>query len=344
MYVDTLDHFAGVAEKKAGLLRNNPSSFFIGSMMAGAYVGLGIILIFTLGTFVDPSVRKLAMGGALGDGLPLVPPTRQRLEAMLAAVAAPHQSHGQVPCLLGELTAATVAYNCVLAGCQAAELAVVLTAAEACLEPCFNLLGILTTTGAPAVATKHVLEEKVGVFPPDEQRLCEELREIYSPETLAKVKRCLPDGDLTFCHNDTYHGNIMKLHSGEIKLLNFEFSCLNHKAYDFSNPFAETVMRHQQPDYPYFRIAEPEFGDRELSTLINFYLDNADFETSEAREIEFQKLLQDAKHMLPMSDYKYAMAALPLAVEPIQKIRFIPYAHQRFARFLRAYEQRFGGA
>jgi len=44
-----------------------------------------------------------------------------------------------------------------------------------------------------------------------------------------------------------------------------------------------------------------------------------------------------------MSDYKYAMAALPLAIEPIQKIRFIPYAHQRFAKFLRAYEQRFGG-
>jgi ethanolamine kinase len=191
---------------------------------------------------------------------------------------------------------------------------------------------------------KHVLEEKFRAFPPNEQRLCEELREIYSPETLAKVKRCLPDGDLTFCHNDTYHGNIMKLDSGEIRLLDFEFSCLNHKAYDFSNPFAETVMRHQQPDYPYFLIAEPEFGDRELGTLINFYLDNAEFESSEAREKEFQKLLQDTKHMLLLSDYKYAMAALPLAIEPIQKIRFIPYAHQRFARFLRAYEQRFGDA
>jgi hypothetical protein len=46
--------------------------------------------------------------------------------------------------------------------------------------------------------------------------------------------------------------------------------------------------------------------------------------------------------MLIMSDYKYAMAALPLAIEPIQKIRFIPYAHQRFAKFKRAYKQRFG--
>lgn len=124
---------------------------------------------------------------------------------------------------------------------------------------------------------RHVLNEKIDIFPPHEQRMCEELREIYSPQTLAKVKRCLPGGALTFCHNDTYHGNIMKLDSGEIKLLDFEFSCLNHKAYDFSNPFAETVMRHNQPQDPYFRIAEPEFGDRERGLLINFYLDNADF-------------------------------------------------------------------
>ncbi len=72
MYTDTIDHFADIAEKKAALLKNAPASFFIGSMMAGAYVGLGIILIFTLGAFVDPSVRKLVMGGAFGIALTLV--------------------------------------------------------------------------------------------------------------------------------------------------------------------------------------------------------------------------------------------------------------------------------
>ena len=35
-------------------------------------------------------------------------------------------------------------------------------------------------------------------------------------------------------------------------------------------------------------------------------------------------------------------AALPLSLQPIQKIRFIPYAHQRFNRFLDAYRARFG--
>ena len=42
--------------------------------------------------------------------------------------------------------------------------------------------------------------------------------------------------------------------------------------------------------------------------------------------------------MLPLSHYKYAMAALPLALEPIQKIRFIPYAYQRFMKFKEACE------
>jgi len=45
--------------------------------------------------------------------------------------------------------------------------------------------------------------------------------------------------------------------------------------------------------------------------------------------------------MLLMSDYKYAMAAITLAIDPIQKIRFIPYAYQRFTKFLKAYKQRF---
>lgn len=71
MYLDTLDHFAGVAEKKSALLKRKPSSFFIGAMMAGACVGLGIILIFFIGAFVDPSIRKLVMGATFGIALTL---------------------------------------------------------------------------------------------------------------------------------------------------------------------------------------------------------------------------------------------------------------------------------
>jgi len=88
----------------------------------------------------------------LGDGLPLVPPTARRMARMLDGVADPDRSLGPVPPLFGELTPATAAYQCVLAGCAPAELPVVLTAVTACLEPEFNLLGIQTTTGTPTVA------------------------------------------------------------------------------------------------------------------------------------------------------------------------------------------------
>lgn len=46
--------------------------------------------------------------------------------------------------------------------------------------------------------------------------------------------------------------------------------------------------------------------------------------------------------MLMLSHYVYAMAAIPLALEPVQKIRFIPYAHARFAEFQAQYTRRFG--
>ena len=187
---------------------------------------------------------------------------------------------------------------------------------------------------------KYVLEKRISSFPANEQAMCEQLRDIYSERTRRLVRRCLPEGELGFCHNDTYHGNIMKLDSGEIKLVDFEFSCRNHRAYDFANLFAETVMRHRQPDYPYFRIDEPRYGDGELGMLIGYYLDNAEFASPAAREHEFQRLLAQTRLLLPLPDYKYALAALPLALEPIQKIRFIPYACQRFSKFIAACEKR----
>lgn len=97
-------------------------------------------------------VQASLMALELGDGLPLVPPTRARIDRMLRGVKAPDASHGQVPPMFGELTAELVAYSCVLAGCEPAELPVVLTAVAASLQPEFNLLGIQTTTGTPTVA------------------------------------------------------------------------------------------------------------------------------------------------------------------------------------------------
>lgn len=72
MYQETLDQFADTAVKKLAALRNNPIGFFIACCMAGAYVGLGIIAIFSIGQGLDPSVRPLAMGLTFAIALTLV--------------------------------------------------------------------------------------------------------------------------------------------------------------------------------------------------------------------------------------------------------------------------------
>ena len=189
---------------------------------------------------------------------------------------------------------------------------------------------------------KEIVVNKRHVFPDNEAQMCEKLEELFSEETIAKVRRCLPDEEPVFCHNDTYHGNIMKLNDGgAIKLLDFEFSCLNYRAFDFSNLFAETVMKHGQDDYPYFHIGEPEYTILELEVLINAYLDHSEFGDAAQREREFTSLFKSTQSLIMLSDYMYSMAALPLALEPIQKIRFIPYAFQRFSKFLLSFDERF---
>jgi nitrite transporter NirC len=61
-----------VAAGKAAFLRRSPLGFWISSMMAGAYVGLGIILIFCVRANVDPAIRPVAMGASFGIALTLV--------------------------------------------------------------------------------------------------------------------------------------------------------------------------------------------------------------------------------------------------------------------------------
>ncbi|HTW97398.1 MAG TPA: hypothetical protein VMD59_01400 [Acidimicrobiales bacterium] len=79
------------------------------------------------------------------DGLPVVPPTRRRVEAMLAG-RDPAASLGLVPPVMGEATLERVAACAVLAGCRPAYFPVVLAAVEAALDPAFNLHGQAVTT------------------------------------------------------------------------------------------------------------------------------------------------------------------------------------------------------
>src|SRR2546427_4692511 len=85
------------------------------------------------------------------DGLPVVPPTRGRVERAIAASGrGPDELIGLVPPNYGRATVEKIAVNAVMAGCRPEYLPVVLAAVEAVCDEAFDLHGVSATTNAPA--------------------------------------------------------------------------------------------------------------------------------------------------------------------------------------------------
>ena len=81
------------------------------------------------------------------DGLPIVPPTRERVEGLLTGWPGdPDAEIAEVPPLMGVATARAVAVNAVMAGCLPEYLPVVVAALSAVTKPRYGLSHRQTTT------------------------------------------------------------------------------------------------------------------------------------------------------------------------------------------------------
>jgi hypothetical protein len=98
------------------------------------------------------------------DGLPVIPPTPERVEAMLGGMDGA-ASLGPVPPAMGEATLRRVAACAVLAGCRPAYFPVVAAAARAALDPAFNLHGQAVTTqpAGQLVVVNGPVREAIGL-------------------------------------------------------------------------------------------------------------------------------------------------------------------------------------
>jgi hypothetical protein len=100
------------------------------------------------------------------DGLPVVPPTRERVERMLAGGPRDRaELVGEVPPNYGRATAEKVAINAVMAGCRPEYFPVVLAAVEAACDPAFNLHGLSASThfSAPLILVNGPIRGRIGL-------------------------------------------------------------------------------------------------------------------------------------------------------------------------------------
>jgi hypothetical protein len=98
------------------------------------------------------AINRLYRERKWSDGLPIVPPTQERVDRMLA-----HTSRNRYDVVAnvapgyGAATVERIAINCVMAGCDPEYLPVLIAATEAAADPEFNLQGMQATTNPVAV-------------------------------------------------------------------------------------------------------------------------------------------------------------------------------------------------
>lgn len=98
------------------------------------------------------------------DGLPVVPPTEDRVRAMLGRFDGARQL-GVMPPLWRQATLEKVAVNAVMAGCEPRHFPIIVAATEALLDPAFNLYGVQATTHpvAPLVIVNGPYGRAIGL-------------------------------------------------------------------------------------------------------------------------------------------------------------------------------------
>ena len=110
--------------------------------------------------------NELFLARGWGDGLPLIPPTPERVEAMVAGYDLP----GDFPIatlapMEGVATVEKIAVNAVMAGCEPRHMPLLVAAVEAVSQPEFDLRGMSTTTNPDAVLmiVSGPIVEKMGL-------------------------------------------------------------------------------------------------------------------------------------------------------------------------------------
>ena len=112
------------------------------------------------------AINRLYMERGWGDGLPLIPPTMERVQAMLAYCDRPwHEPIAKMAPRYGEATPLRLAANAVMAGCAPNYFPLFLLAIEAMCEEPFNLYGVQATTHlcAPLVIVNGPIALELGV-------------------------------------------------------------------------------------------------------------------------------------------------------------------------------------
>ena len=150
---------------ETGAYANGPTGLHTAAGASRPAAAAAVVERITLADDPETIFDRFASEGWT-DGLPIVPPTEERVAQMLAfSDLDPSFSLGPMPPRWGEATIAKLAVNAVMAGCKPEYFAVIVTAVKAILAKQFNLYGIQGTTNpaSPVLIVNGPVAREIGV-------------------------------------------------------------------------------------------------------------------------------------------------------------------------------------
>ncbi|HXU37135.1 MAG TPA: TlpA disulfide reductase family protein [Blastocatellia bacterium] len=114
---------------------------------------------------LDDSIDPFEYCSIFGDPLPVIPPTVERVDRMLAACAlSPDEVVALIPPNYGAATVEKIAANAVMAGCKPEMMRVLIPLARAVCDERFNIHGVQATThfAAPLVIVNGPVRQEMG--------------------------------------------------------------------------------------------------------------------------------------------------------------------------------------
>jgi len=122
---------------------------------------------------------------------------------------------------------------------------------------------------------KKSAEEKQALFNDKEKQIVKEVLSLVSTEEIGWLSSLVDplEKDLVISHNDFLNGNILNLPTGELKLIDFEYSTYNFRMYDIANFINETLFDYTLDHHPFFVYAgNHRDSDEDVSCLIKYYI------------------------------------------------------------------------
>ncbi|XP_065835898.1 choline/ethanolamine kinase-like [Oscarella lobularis] len=180
---------------------------------------------------------------------------------------------------------------------------------------------------------------------PDDIKL---LREIESLLNIRKEKSWIESkilaettSPVVFSHNDLQEGNVLLLHTAsdrpEIKLIDFEFSSYNFRAFDIANHFREWSLDYSHHVPPYFTLDETKLPTEEQQAIfLREYLKEISKQEDRVinTEKEIEKILKEVKRFVLVSDFAYAVWGIAHAKNSAIPFGYMEYALVRFKAYL----------